>query len=170
MDVVSHLLIGRALAEFGNYSPSQVAVITAFGALPDLPQAPLYLYVGYKHKRFLDIPKNSDWLREHFRNKHPFWSGLWEVPHSLWFLLFVVVPLVCYAGLPLMAAAAYASHLVVDIFTHKGEWAVKPFYPLKFKAHGLTNGWAWHIPAMLISWAALIFIIFILHQIRLFIY
>lgn len=143
MDIVSHLLIGRALAELGNYSPSQVAAITLFAALPDAPQVPLYLYVGYKHKRFMDIPKNSDWLREHFRSRHPSWAALWEVPHSLWFLLFIVTPLVVYFKLPLMAAVAYGLHLAADIFSHKGEWAVKPLYPLKFKAHGYTNGWAW---------------------------
>jgi len=167
MDIISHLLVGRALAELGNYSPSQASEISLFAVLPDLPQLPLYLYVGWKHKRFLDIPKNSDWLREHFRNKHPFWSSLWELPHSLWFLFLVVTPLVYYFGLPLMAAAAYASHLVIDIFTHKGEWAVKPFYPFKKKIQGLTNGWAWNLPSMVVSWIILILIIFGLHMIRL---
>jgi hypothetical protein len=167
MDIVSHLLVGRALAELGNYSPPQVAAITLFAALPDVPQAPLYLYVGYKHKRFLDIPKNSDWLREHFRSRHPFWAALWEVPHSLWFLLFIVTPLVVYFKLPLMAAVAYGSHLAADIFSHKGEWAVKPFYPFKFKAHGYTNGWAWNIFSMAVSWAILLLIIYCLHVLRL---
>ena len=167
MDIISHLLIGRALAELGNYSPSQIAAITLFAALPDAPQLPLYVYVGFKHKRFLDIPKNSDWLREHFRFRHPFWSALWEVPHSLWFLMLIITPLVIYFKLPLMAAAAYASHLLVDIFTHAGEWAVKPFYPFKKKIHGLTNGWAWHLPGMFASWAILLLAIYCLHLLKL---
>jgi membrane-bound metal-dependent hydrolase YbcI (DUF457 family) len=166
MDIISHLLVGRALAELGNYSPSQITAITLFAALPDAPQIPLYAYVGYKHKRFLDVPKNSDWLREHFRDKHPFWSALWEVPHSLWFLLFVVTPVVIFFKLPLMAAVAYGSHLLADIFTHKGEWAVKIFYPFKKKIHGYTNGWAWNIQSMLALWVILLFIIWLLSKLH----
>ena len=156
MDIVSHLLVGRALAELGNYTPAQITAITAFAALPDAPQIPLYAYVGYCHKRFLDIPKNSDWLREHMRQRHHYWCMLWEIPHSLWFLFLIVTPLVIYFKLPLMSAAAYGSHLLADWFTHKGEWALKPFYPFKFKAHGYTNGWAWSIPSMLSSSAILV--------------
>lgn len=151
------------MAEIGSYSSADITAITLFAGLPDLPQVPLYLYVGFKHKRFLDIPKNSDWLREHFRTRHKFWSGLWEVPHSLWFLIFVVLPAVIYFNLPLMAAVAYGSHLFTDIFTHKGEWAIRPFYPFKFKAHGLTNGWAWNFSSMFVSWLILIFFIWILN-------
>lgn len=162
MDIISHLLVGRALAELGNYSPAQITAITLFAVLPDAPQVPLYLYVGYKHKRFLDIPKNSDWLREHFRNRHPFWSALWEVPHSIFFLILVVTPLVIYFKLPAMAAAAYGSHLFADMFSHKGEWALKPFYPFKNKIHGITNGWAWNLPSMVVSWTILLFIIWLL--------
>lgn len=157
MDTLSHLLIGRLLAASSTRSRKEKWLIAAFAALPDLTQIPIYLYIGFLHHRPLWIPFNIDW--DGFRALHPVWSMLWEVPHSVFFVFLVVLPLVLYFRLPKMAFVAYCSHIVVDLFSHFGEWAVKPLYPFPFMWHGWTNGWAWSVWQMALSWLVLILFI-----------
>ena len=163
MDIVSHALIGRALVtskskKFDTY------LVTAFGALPDLFQIPLYIFVGYLHARPFYYPLTSDW--QGVRNAYPLWAALWEIPHSFFFLLLVVAPLVLLLNLNKLAILAYALHLFVDLFTHTGEWAVKPLYPLPFLFHGFTDAWAWDVIYYPVSWAVLIVMIVVLEKLR----
>jgi hypothetical protein len=90
------------------------------------------------------------------RAAHPVWSALWEVPHGLPFLFAAVVPLVLWLRLPKLAIAAYASHLLLDVVTHTGEWAVRPFFPWGPAVEGVTDAWAWPLPWMAVSWAVLL--------------
>ena len=153
MDIVSHVLIGGALAVPVANSAQEVGIITLFSVLPDLFQIPLYLRIGSLYHRSFWISHSYDW--KGFRKAHPLWSELWEIPHSLLFLVFIVVPLVMIFDLPLMAMAVYFLHIFVDGFTHRGEWALKPLYPFSYKERGFTNAWAWGGRRMVISWIVL---------------
>lgn len=81
MDFVSHILIGRAFASSPKNSRKDIATITLFAFLPDLPSVFLYLYLGLLNSRPLLIPAHSDW--NGFRVPNPAWSALWEIPHSV---------------------------------------------------------------------------------------
>ncbi|MBI4576868.1 MAG: hypothetical protein HY722_11450 [Planctomycetes bacterium] len=149
MDVVSHALLGRLLVlDDRGWTRAQLWLVAIFGALPDSLQVPLYLVVGGVHERPWWLPWNEDWRG--FREIHPYASWLWEVPHSLWFVLLAVVPLVIHFGLPRTCIAAYASHIVADVLTHHGEWATAPFFPLGPHVEGFWSAWDDH-PLM---WAA----------------
>ncbi|MGC9968690.1 MAG: metal-dependent hydrolase [Minisyncoccia bacterium] len=162
MDVVSHILIGTVLGSASAASPGDIATITLFSLLPDLFQIPLYLRVGEEYHRYFWISHDKDWRG--FRGHHPFWSDLWEIPHSLLFLVFIITPFVLYFHLPRMAIAAYFSHIFMDIWTHKGEWRMKPFYPFRWEINGLTNMWAWSWRKMLVSWAVLVALLMMVNR------
>lgn len=153
MDIVSHALIGTVIAA-KKHSRKLTYVAAFFSFLPDLTQIPLYLIVGKFADRWLWIPQNIDWIG--FRELHPLWSMLWEIPHSFFFLLLIIVPIVFWFKIPKIAIAAYGLHIIIDLFSHSGEWAVKPFYPLSFSVSGFTDAWAWHWQSMLVSWLILI--------------
>jgi len=163
MDIVSHALIGRALVT-KNDKKADIVWVSFFGALPDVFQIPLYAVVGYYHNRPYYFPENADWTG--FRSAHPGWSLLWEIPHSLFFLLLIVVPAVYLLKINKLAIVSYFLHIFVDLFTHTGEWNVKPFFPLNFHINGFTDAWAWDYYFFPITWAILLILIFILDKIR----
>ncbi len=152
MDVITHLLIGEALALPTQSTLRDNLIVALFSLLPDTTQIPLYLHIGFINKRWLWFPRNSDWLKNHFRNKHPAWSALWEIPHSIIFFSLVIVPLVVIFDLPKMAAISYFSHIFVDLFTHTTEWGVKPFYPFNYKFKGFTDVWSWRFSKLAWLW------------------
>lgn len=155
MDVLSHLLIGEALALPSQTGLKNNLLVAGFSVLPDLMQIPLYLRVGFLNRRLFWLPKREDWFKNNFRPRNPGWAGLWDVPHSLFFAALVVAPLVWFLHLPKMAAAAYLLHIFTDLLTHTGEWSVKIFYPFQFKAGGFTDAWAWKYSRMALAWLAL---------------
>ena len=161
MDFVSHILIGRTLATSQKNSKRDISLITFFSFLPDLPVIFVYLYLGFIKARPFLIPLNTDW--DGFRTFHPAWSALWEVPHSYFFALLIILPFILFFKLPKMAFVAYLSHIFVDLFTHAGEWATKPFYPIPYQVHGLTNAWAWSLSSMVASWIVLLALIILLN-------
>jgi len=150
VDIISHALIGAAIGEVSaTRSWRRVGWCALLAASADFPQALfLYPYVAYVHGRADFIPRLTDW--DHFRSAHAVASAIWELPHSVFFLALVVVPLVLYTRLPRAAIAAYASHLFIDIFTHTGEWSVAPLWPLPWRVEGFCDPWRW-TPA---EWAA----------------
>ena len=163
MDIVSHALVGRALVtsqdkRFDRY------LVSFFGALPDVFQIPLYMFVGRLHDRPFYFPQTSDWTG--VRAAYPGWSLWWDIPHSLFFLLLVVTPAVLLLKLNKLAIAAYALHLFLDLFTHTGEWGLMPFFPFSYKFSGFTDAWAWDYPYFVISWAVLIACILLLEKYR----
>jgi len=160
MDFVSHALMGRVLASSPTTSKRDLWVIILFSVMPDIPHIANYLYLGYIKKRPLWIPHNSDWAG--FRTLHPIGSALWEIPHSVIFLVLIIVPIVLILKLPKLALVAYSLHLLVDIATHTGEWSLKLFYPFDYTIEGFTDAWAWRLPYLIISWAALAILIIIL--------
>lgn len=154
MDIVSHGLIGAALSVHPRYKKKEILVISLFGLLPDLFQIPVYLFLGFIKNRPFWFPQNTDWIG--FRDAYPVWSALWEIPHSLFFLVILIIPLVYYFKLPKIAIVSYFSHIFTDIFTHTGEWAVKPLFPIDFKIDGFTDAWAWDWRWYSISWVVLL--------------
>ncbi len=155
MDIISHALTGRLLVPKSANRRDKWSVCL-FGALPDVFQLPLYAYLGVRNGRPLGIPLNEDWAG--FRSS-PLVAALWEIPHSILFLIAVVVPLVCILRLNRVLIGAYALHIGVDVFTHSGEWAVKPLYPLQVAFSGFTDAWMWPLYQWLLSWMALAILI-----------
>ncbi len=159
MDSISHILIGKLLASSSKYSKKAVLITAFFSFLPDLSSIPMYLYLGYIKMRPFWIPYNSDW--NGLRESNPLRSSLWDIPHSLFFAVLIILPIVLYFKLPKIVFFAYLLHIFIDIFTHTGEWAVKPFYPFSYKIEGFTNAWFWPLWAMALSWLILIVLIYI---------
>ena len=153
MDIVSHALIGGVLSSSAKFSERSAFTIVLFSILPDLPQVFVYPFLGYIKKRFLWIPRNSDW--KGFRALYPRWYLFLDIPHSIFFALLIILPIVLAFNLPKMAFIAYLLHIFVDLPTHTEEWAVKPFFPLKYKFKGFTDAWAWPLSKMATSWVIL---------------
>ena len=160
MDIVSHILIGK-LISFNKNKLTQIWAMV-FSFLPDLGQIPFYIFLGYKNTRPFFFPLNSDW--EGARALYPFLTALWDIPHSFLFALIIILPIVILFKLPKIAFLAYLLHLIIDIPTHAGEWAVKPFYPFNFLIGGFTDAWAWPLWLMALCWIILISAIIILKK------
>ncbi|MBN2549352.1 MAG: hypothetical protein JXB15_09355 [Anaerolineales bacterium] len=163
MDIVSHAIIGRILIP-KSYPRRDIAWTVFFAALPDLLQIPLYAFLGCLNQRPFCYPLTSDWYG--IRDQYPGWLLWWDIPHSYFFLLFVIVPVAWAFKLNKLVIAGYFSHLFVDLFTHTREWGVKPFFPLNFKVSGFTDAWAWDFYLYPISWAILVGIVLIADRIR----
>lgn len=161
MDIISHILIGCVLFLFFKKTLKSFFLIILFSFLPDLTQVAQYLYLGFVKERFLFIPLNLDW--NGFRDPHPFFSALWDVPHSFFFSFIIILPIILYFKLPKIFFTAYFLHLFVDLFSHTGEWAVKPFYPLQYKFEGFANVWAWNLQSMAICWVIILLLITIIY-------
>jgi hypothetical protein len=152
MDFISHLLIGGIIALLVKASKKTKYLIVLFSILPDLFEIPLYLFVGSINARVFWIPNNADWIG--FRVLHPVWTALWDIPHSLLFLLALVLITFIFK-LPRIFSFTYAFHIFIDIFTHTGEWNVKLFWPLQYSINGFTDSWAWPLPYLVASWLIL---------------
>lgn len=158
MDVVSHVLVGKLFQVSSRpASWKHKLIVISFAFLPDLPVVFVYLLLGHEKGRAFWIAHNADWIG--IRAAHPVWSAMWEVPHSLFFVLLVIVPLVFCFRWPKIAIASYLSHIVLDVFTHTGEWRVKPLYPLSYMFDGFTDAWTWPLTYMALSWMALLALI-----------
>ncbi|KKR23662.1 MAG: hypothetical protein UT53_C0010G0016 [Candidatus Yanofskybacteria bacterium GW2011_GWD2_39_48] len=162
MDVISHILIGRGIATPSGIPKRNVYFITFFSFLPDLPQIAIYLYLGFINSRPFFMPLNTDW--NGFRALHPLWSAIWEIPHSIFFALLIILPVILIFRLPKMALVVYLLHIFIDLFTHTGEWGTKIFYPLHYKIDGFTNAWSWSFINIFSSWIILTLTIVILHS------
>ncbi|MCX6721214.1 MAG: hypothetical protein NT026_01270 [Candidatus Staskawiczbacteria bacterium] len=135
-----------------------------FSFLPDLGQIPFYIFLGWKNARPFFFPLNSDWNGA--RALYPFLTALWDIPHSFFFAFLIILPIILFFKLPKISFFAYLLHLIIDIPTHSGEWAVKPFYPINYTFGGATNAWALPIWAMIIFWIIFLLIIIFLKKIN----
>ncbi len=154
MDIISHGLIGCLIGQFDkSASPKKVLGVGFAAMLPDFFQIPYYLVLGYLNNRPYWIPKNSDWIG--FRGKLPMLDLVWDVPHSLFFLFLVVLPLVYYFRLGIVIFLGYLSHIIVDLPTHTGEWNVRYFFPFQYTINGVTDAWSWGLTSLVISWVVL---------------
>jgi len=155
MDFISHGLIGATLGLLDkNRTKKKVLAISFFSVLPDIFQIPYYLGLGYIKHRPCYWPNIEDWTN--FRGTHPVLDAFWDIPHSLFFVLIVIFPLVKFLKKTNLLIYAYILHILIDIPTHTGEWGVKIFFPFNFQIPGITDAWAWGIDYFIISWATLI--------------
>ncbi len=160
MDIISHALIGWIICLIAGVSGQEKLWIILFSIIPDIVLIPAYIKLGRENKRFLWIAKNKDWPGE--TSKYPFLAALYNITHSLFFLVIIIYPATKILNLPNLVFIAYLAHIAMDIFSHKGEWAIKVFYPFKLKINGFSDAWAWPFYLMAIFWVALIAIIEIL--------
>lgn len=156
MDVFSHALVGNIFKEASRVDSFRAKlIIVLFAFVPDLPGLFIvYPLLGHEHGRPFWFPYNSDWVGAHAA--HPLWAAIWEVPHSLFFLAFVIAPLVLWFKWPKIAIVSYLSHILLDLPTHTGEWAERPFYPINITVTGFTDAWAWPLSYWICSWLVLL--------------
>lgn len=152
MDIVSHGLVG-ALCRYAGKRQGSLAGAALFGIMPDIPVLFVYALLGRENGRRFWIPQNSDW--DGVREAHPIWTAMWDIPTSLTFFAFIVIPVLLYLRLPWVYGLAYLSHVVLDVLTHTGEWAVRVFYPVPLAVEGFTDAWSWHPAYWLACWAIL---------------
>lgn len=163
MDIISHAILGGAI-NLGSKEPkAKKRILTGiiFALLPDLALFFVFFYIGLINARPFLIPLNSDW--NGFRSASPILSALWEIPHSFFFALLIILPIILILKLPRIAFWAYCSHIFTDLFTHAGEWAVKPFFPFSYEFNGFTNAWAWTLTSMTFLWVIILVSLFILN-------
>jgi membrane-bound metal-dependent hydrolase YbcI (DUF457 family) len=161
MDTISHILMGKAIS-IPEKSRKSTFWTIFFSLLPDLSLVPFFIYLGYINKRMFFIPHNSDW--EGIRNLYPVLNSIQEIGHSFLFAFLIILPIIILFKLPKIAFGGYLLHLFVDLPTHTGEWAVKPFYPFNYSVEGFTDAWSWPLYAMVISWIILSIAIVILNR------
>lgn len=161
MDIITHALVGKAIAVPKRSRKADFWIIL-FSLLPDFTLIPFYLFLGYVNKRPFWIAHNSDW--DGVRNLYPFLNSIQEISHSFLFAVFVILPIILLFKLPKTAFFAYSIHLLLDLPSHTGEWAVKPFYPLNYSFNGFTDAWSWPVHFMVISWIVLLIVIIIIKK------
>lgn len=136
-----------------------------FSFLPDLTQIPFFIYLGCINSRPFFYPQLTD--RQGARTLYPFLTTIYEIPHSFFFLIFIILPIILLLKLPKISFFAYFFHLFIDVFTHTGgEWGMKPFYPFDYIFLEFTDAWAWPFWIMLIFWTAFLLIIFYLKKLN----
>lgn len=162
MDIVSHILIGRIISSNKEKKLQFWAIFFSF--LPDLSLIPFYLILGYENNRVLFFPQNQDWAGTSIT--HPFLSFLYFFQHSFLLAFIVILPIILYFRLPKIAFFSYLLHIIIDIPTHTGEWAIRIFYPLNYAINGFTDAWAWPFFSMAVFWAILLAIIFLYDRFR----
>jgi membrane-bound metal-dependent hydrolase YbcI (DUF457 family) len=163
MDIISHGLIGMLIGQTDGEANTNKILQVGFAALlPDLFQIPYYLVLGHANHRPYWLPENSDWTG--FRGKLPWLDLVWDVPHSIFFLILIILPLTLYFELGILFFLGYLSHILVDIPTHTGEWNVRYLYPMNITFNGYTDAWTWSFNSMLLSWTILIMLNFIKYK------
>ncbi|MDC0055885.1 metal-dependent hydrolase [Deltaproteobacteria bacterium] len=165
VDIISHALIGAIVAQLCLWkmddSSKRKRLVVAgalLAAAPDIANIPLYLHLGALNERFLWIPYHSDW--DGHRAAYPMMVVGWEITHSL--ILAALIGYFLYRKkYALWPVLCWASHLLVDVLTHTGEWASVPLWPVYLKVEGFNDPWKWSPSAWLFSNIAF-FVIFYL--------
>ena len=157
MDIISHGLIGKIISTPEN-DKRNIFWIIFFSVLPDFFLVPLYFVLGYENNRFLLFPKNADWIGA--SASHAFLYSFYDLSHSFIIAFIIVLPIILLFKLPKLAFIAYLFHILVDLPTHTGEWAIKIFYPLNnYSVKGFTDAWEWPIKYMAVAWLILAILI-----------
>jgi membrane-bound metal-dependent hydrolase YbcI (DUF457 family) len=163
MDIITHALIGEIIFLLSGGTPTTNFLIILFSVIADIVHIPFYLILGKKNNRKFYIAKKEDW--EEIDKKYKFFTILYNITHSIFFAIFIILPVILFFKLSIWIFFAYLLHIIVDIFTHKGESAIKFFWPFKFKIEGFSDAWTWPTKKMVHSWiiftAIIIFLFFI---------
>ncbi len=139
MDIISHGIVGAMAGSAHKPEKRDITFATLFSILPDISLIVPYFVLGFIKNRFLWIPSDLSW--DAFRVAHSGLTILWDISHSIFFLLFIIVPLVLIFKWPRITIFAYLLHIIIDTFTHSGDWILSPFYPLKIVISGPINAW-----------------------------
>ncbi|MBZ5710719.1 metal-dependent hydrolase [Nannocystis pusilla] len=155
MDIVSHALMGVILStHFEDGLHAGPAVQYALASLaPDFCFVRLGLKLGSERGRPLCIPHHEDW--QGCRRRHPTWvAWSWDLPYSL--LALTVLGALAWWGGVIGLFVAYALHVVVDYFTHQGEWAMRPLFPLStWEVPSISDSWEWPLRRCALAWCFL---------------
>ncbi len=139
MDIGTHLATGLLASTLVEH-PTAKALCVLGSVIPDMAQVPYYLYRICK----------KDWkLWRHMKKDgpdayHPSWERkIYYLLHSFVFLGFLYgLSFLLKNPLILGFAIGYTTHILLDIPTHKGEAANRPFYPFAtFHIDGYMDWW-----------------------------
>ncbi|MCH7492694.1 metal-dependent hydrolase [Patescibacteria group bacterium] len=147
MDVMSHAVWGATIVR----KRPEMWWAAFIGALPDLLTA-LYGLIRFKGKYLLYMSN----LRL-TANKDDTYFKVYYFFHSL--LPISVVAIVIYFMAPsyLILVLPYYFHIFLDVFTHRGIWGTRLFYPISnFHFHG--RDWWKNRWISIINWSMLIVI------------
>ncbi len=150
MDVISHVLIGEIIFLLTGGTITTNFLIILFAVIADIVHIPYYLILGKKNNRKFCIAQKQDW--EKMSEKYKFFTILYNTTHNIFFAILIILPIILFFKLSIWIFFAYLSHIIVDIFTHKGELEIENFWPFKFKIDGFSNAWIWPIEKMIDSW------------------
>ncbi len=139
MDIISHGMVGIIAGSAHKPEKRDMIFAALFSILPDISLIVPYFVLGFIKNRFLWIPSHLSWGA--FRAVHSGLTVLWDISHSIFFLLIIIVPLVLIFKWPKITIFAYLLHIIIDTFTHSGDWILRPFYPLKLTVNSLINAW-----------------------------
>jgi len=116
---LEHVMIGFLLAWI--YRKRQVGVMILGSIGPDLFMLPLVIKTGM-------------FIEEWEGLSGSYLANFVFLPHSIFSLLLVPENMRIY----------WFSHIVADIISHKGEWAIRPFYPVSHWSYeGFYEPWVY---------------------------
>jgi len=102
---VEHVVIGFVLAWIFRKRNVRSVIIGSIG--PDLFMLPLVIHAGLSQKKWDEMSDSR-------------LAFLVFLPHSFLFLPLVPGEMTLY----------WSAHIIADIVSHRGKWAIRPLYPL----------------------------------------
>ncbi|MEM5799665.1 MAG: metal-dependent hydrolase [Candidatus Aenigmatarchaeota archaeon] len=133
MDNIAHFLWGLTLVR----KIKLTIPIALFSNMPDILSAPFFFYYVMKDKFPLKKHVLFEWkpTREYLE--------FYRFFHSiLGFIIITVVFNVFFPQHTLIFVICYASHIIIDMFSHEGIWATRILYPFSdFHLSFTKNHW-----------------------------
>jgi len=142
MDFIFHAILGLVIAKWitGDY----LLLALIFATLPDIVGAIAFQYFKVKNssknsikefiKDFVTLTGRGNFFSKW--DKLTYWAS-----HTLFSLPFaVLIAIIFFKDIWQILALCYLSHFLIDIPTHEGEFAFKPFWP--FSTWGI-KGKSW---------------------------
>jgi len=154
MDFLFHLILGLFLSKtiLGYYHILPVI----FSLLPDIIGATPYeiskIYFslkskGNKIKKYVSYTKRTKVF-------HDYEKIIYKSTHNIFsFLIASIFAKIFYPEMYFALSTAYFLHLFFDSYTHEGDFAMQPFYPLKPTIKG--KSWALNKKVVLLNWTIL---------------
>jgi membrane-bound metal-dependent hydrolase YbcI (DUF457 family) len=155
MDIIFHIVLGILLSK--NFLNGYNFIVVIFSLLPDLIGALPYemekfyrsmKFKGNKIKKYLSFTKRTKTFSEYQKI-------IYKSTHNLFaWLFFTLIARILWEDIYIVLSISYFLHLFFDSYTHEGDFAMQPFYPLKFFIKG--KSWTLSKRVMLINWTFLI--------------
>jgi len=156
MDTIAHLLFAYIL--FGG-GINDIFIVLLLSNLPDIVTIPLRIY--------------DNFIKDGGRNLHDlfFWNPtkrylqLYRTSHSLLFCFIFGGILSIFTKNYLLLSAYVMSHIIGDVFTHRGVWSTRLFYPFSNFHIEFYNWSYWEKPLINIVLYLMMIFIFVLRTI-----